>query len=216
MISNVYNHGNEFKSIVAKDVYGVKDWKEGSFDVIFDIGANIGFFSVFMAMRHSWSKIVALEPCIEVCNYLKQNVNMLNVVIEEKALGDGIPLQLKARGHLLDAMFVEKGDGYKVESISLKNLFDKYCDSSTRYFIKLNCEGGEKYLMNKESELILQNASQVSMQIHFKTDNTPFDNWLTLEEHQQWIADTFINHKVKYYKLSVKRGIAFYRMRKNV
>jgi FkbM family methyltransferase len=217
MISNYKNQGNEFRSIVVKDVYGVKKYRSDYFDVIFDIGANIGFFSIYMRMKHPYTRIVAVEPNIEVCNYLRQNINMLNIELEEKALGSGERFFLLSRGHILDSMFVPEceGDSYSVESISLVSLFEKYnCKLSDRYLIKFNCEGGEKYIVgDRKSEEVLTNAQHIGIQIHFKSQKTPFDNWLSREEYDDWINHVFKDtHDVTEHRRNMNRGISFYWM----
>lgn len=214
MISNYENQGNEFKYIVARDIYGVGKYKSNYFDIIFDIGANIGFFSVYMRMKHPHTRIVAVEPSIEVCNYLRQNINMLNIELEEKALGNGGRFFLLSRGHILDSMFVQecRENSYSVESISLASLFEKYnCKLSDKYLIKLNCEGGESHIIgDKKSEEVLINAQHVGMQIHFKSQQSPF--WIDREEYDNWINHIFKDtHYVTEHKRSMRRGVSFYR-----
>jgi len=218
MISNYKNQGNEFKHIVAKDLYGVKEYQSNYFDIIFDIGANIGFFSVYMRMKHPYTRIVAVEPSIEVCNYLRQNINMLNIELEEKALGNGERFFLLSRGHILDSMFVPKreGDSYSVESISLISLFEKYnCKLSDRYLIKLDCEGGEKYIIgDKKSEEIVINAQHIGMEIHFKSQKTPFDDWLSFSDYDNWIKKIFNNHIISFHTYNMDGGYGHYCIRK--
>jgi len=215
MISNYKNQGNEFKHVVAKDLYGVKKYESNYFDIIFDIGANIGFFSVYMRMKHPYTRIIAVEPSIEVCNYLRQNINMLNIDLEEKALGTGERFFLLSRGHILDSMFMPEceGDSYGVESISLASLFEKYnCKLSDKYLIKFNCEGGEKYIIgDKKSEEVLINAQHVGMQIHFKTPTAPLDSWLNREEYDNWINNIFKDtHDITEHGQNMKKGTTFY------
>lgn len=210
MITNVYKKGNEYFKIIHRDIYKVRGWRDGSFDVIYDIGANIGLFSVFMKMRHPMAEVIAVEPSMECLLYLRYNVNMFNIKIEEIALGNGKPLYIQRRGHILDSMFVEQSKGYNIESITLYDLFRKY--GGERYFLKFNCEGGEKYLIGDElSENIISNALQASFQVHYKTDDTPFEHWLDLDTYDKWFFDTFDKtHKIAKYSLLNKSGSTQY------
>ena len=210
MISNIKQHGNEFKSMILKDTYRVRHLNDGDIDVIFDFGANIGFFSVFMRMRHPNSKLIAVESNMEVCAYLRQNVNMLNIHIDERPLADGSPMYMKDRGHLLDAIFTpnKQKRSYRINSASLGEFFDDYeCSLSDKYLLKFNCEGGEKYMMGDLlAEKILANARQVGIQFHCRNEFTPFEEWLEKEDYENWIKETF----------GRTHNYIFYRYRKSV
>jgi FkbM family methyltransferase len=203
--------GNEFKGIVLKDIYGVKGWKEGTLDFIFDFGANIGFFSVFMRMRHPAAKVIAIEPCRAVCKYLEQNVTMLGVYIDERPLGDGSLMYMKDRGHVLDALFVSpyQERSYQVTSATLEDFFNSYgCLMTNNYLLKFNCEGGEKYIMgDSTAEAILANAKQACFQFHVKSDFTPFDEWLNKEDYENWVKERFgKTHHIKFYHYRLRMG----------
>lgn len=211
MISNLRQHGNEFKSMILRDIYRVRHWRDGDIDTIFDFGANIGFFSVFMRMRHPNAKVIAIEAEREVCSYLRQNVNMLNIIVDERPLANGKPVYMKSRGHLLDAMFVPKEQerSYQVGSASLETFFQDYeCKLTDSYLLKFNCEGGEKYLVgDAQAEQILASAKQVCLQFHCWDEATPFEDWLKREDYELWIKDTF--EKTHWYKFYRYRAPVF-------
>jgi FkbM family methyltransferase len=210
VITNIFNQGFEAKKIIIKDIYKVHWIKDGALDFVFDIGANIGLFSVMMRARHPRARIVAVEPAIDARVYLRLNVQALNIDIVEKAIGDGNPLNMKSRGHILDTIFtpLEQNGGYAVESIKLKTLMDMYgCKSSNNYLIKLNCEGGETFLLNDpESIEILKNAYQVSMQAHYRSVKTPFEEWPEEQEYKDKVKSIFTYHKIKWYHMWNKTG----------
>ena len=224
MISNDRNTGNEFKFLIRDDTYGVRKYPENYFKSIIDIGANIGMFSAFMRMRHPEANIVAVEPCIETCRYLIQNLNMLNVHIEEKALGTISPLYLKKgrRGNheIMGHIFSEESDyenTYRVESITLKQLNDKY-KIRRPYLLKINCEGGESHLVNDpSSHPILKKADFIGMMAHYKNErNISYSqNWLTADEYDEFINKLFLDtHHIKRHTNN-KHGSCVYSIYKN-
>jgi len=195
MISNERNSGIEFDFIIRKNLYKINKYPENYFKVIFDIGANIGLFSVFIRMRHPDSKIIVVEPCIETCRYLRQNINRLDIFLEEKALGSKSPLYLekgrRGKHEILGHIFSEESkysDTYRVESITLEQLADKY-DLKEPYAIKVNCEGGEKHLLeDTSSHPILKRADFIGVMVHYKNkrNKSYSQSWLTLEEYESF------------------------------
>jgi FkbM family methyltransferase len=205
-------HGNEYNKIVLNDCYNVRSFENGSLDYIFDIGANIGIFSVMMKMIHPKAKIVALEPLKSATKFIKRNVHAHGIYLEEKALGNGENFHLFERGHILDGIYSNSGNGDIMESIRLGDLFNQYgCKITDRYLIKLNCEGGERYLIgDKDAEDILYHAKLVTMQVHFKTPFTNFDSWLEHKDYHDWIYNIFTHHDIKNNKRYNKRGTSHY------
>ena len=61
-------------------------------DICWDIGANIGFYTCFLASRvKSTGSVVAFEPAARTCDYLQENVALnafTNVTVVNKGLGD--------------------------------------------------------------------------------------------------------------------------------
>ena len=196
MISNDRDSGSEFNFLVRNDAYRIRKYPENYFHSILDIGANIGVFSTFMRMRHPNANIVAVEPCIETCRYLRQNLNMLYVPIEEKALGTSSPLYFekgqRGKHEILGHIFAEKStyaDTYRVEAITLKQLNDKY-KIRRPYAVKLNCEGGEKHLIEDvTSHPVLLKADFIGMMVHYKNEiNSSYSqHWLKLEDYDNFL-----------------------------
>jgi len=58
-------------------------------DVILDIGANEGIFSILMAKAFPGVKIVALEPISRTFNDLKENCSLNNVELDARQVGVG-------------------------------------------------------------------------------------------------------------------------------
>lgn len=210
------NAYREFNNIVGKDIYKIRGfWKQDAFDYVIDIGAHVGIFSMMSRVLFPSAKIVAVEPASEPFPYLYSTSQVFSFDVIMKALGDGSPLYYKKRSSSIDALFIEleENGAYEVESITLPEIFSKYeIDiGKDRYLIKLDCEGGEQYLVDDPiSEDILKNALQVSMEVHFKSQATPFPFWPTWREIDRWIKDTFCYHHVAYYRSNKRRGFGHY------
>ena len=103
-------------------------------------------------------------------------------------------------------------DSYIVDSISLPDIFSKYnLIRNKGYLIKLDCEGGEHSLIgDKESEDILSEANQVSMEVHFRSKATPFEWWPEWKTVDEWIRSVFGYHHVDYYASNKRRGFGHY------
>jgi len=79
--------------------------------------------------------------------------------------------------------------------------------------LKVNCECGEKYLIgDKKSEEILYNAKYICFQIHYRSPSTNFNEWLSLEEYDNWIKKLFTHHKIKQYYCYNKEGTIQYKI----
>jgi len=196
MISNDRNSGSEFNFLIKNDAYRIKNYPDNYFHSVLDVGANIGFFSVYMRMKNPNASIVAVEPCIETCRYLRQNLNMLYIPIEEKALGSGQPLYLekgqRGKHEILGHIFAENSkyeNTYKVETITLKQLNDKY-KVRRPYVVKMNCEGGEKHLIDDStSHTVLKKADFIGLMVHYQNDrNLSYSkHWLKLEDYETFL-----------------------------
>ena len=62
-------------------------------DVVYDIGANTGLYTLFAADKHSNGEVIAFEPYPPNINILKQDINrnkLQNIVVIEMALSDSV------------------------------------------------------------------------------------------------------------------------------
>jgi FkbM family methyltransferase len=216
--------GNEFKNIVARDIYQLRDIEPGLVDYFFDFGANLGFTAIMAKHLFPLAHVIAIEPSREVQHFLSQNVAMYDIKVDIRALGNGEDLHFKERGHILDSSFVEEkwvpeeqANQYTVGSAPLHTFLQDYgCTKDANYIIKLNAEGGEYSIKgNREAEAAFVNAFQVGMMIHYRSQLTPFEEWPEWEESNAWIRSLFQGtHYVKYHTSNKSKGRGFYHLRK--
>lgn len=111
--------------------------------VFFDIGANIGYYSILASPRITTGKVVAVEPNPQILPVLRENIRLngaSNVVIEPQALGAGSG-QVHVRfdedepgaSHVSDAG----------AAVAMTTLDDLTATHGTPTIIKLDAEGLE-------------------------------------------------------------------------
>ncbi|MFH0869460.1 MAG: FkbM family methyltransferase [archaeon] len=116
--------------------------KEG--DVVIDIGANLGFYTLLLARKVGpKGKVYAFEPDTEMFALLKKNVKangFRNVKLFPMAVYDrSKTLSFSGYSSDVDSGFVSKEGARKVKAVSIDSLFaNKRVD-----FIKMDIEGSE-------------------------------------------------------------------------
>ena len=67
------------EDVVKKDIYGIKNIEFKPDDIILDIGANVGIFSVYMAKLHPDVRIIGLEPAKVNFKHFRATIRANNV-----------------------------------------------------------------------------------------------------------------------------------------
>lgn len=118
-------------------------------DVIIDIGANIGIFTIYSSFLAKRGKIYSYEPFKTHFNRLLENIK-LNKIHNVKAFNQAVGgsrgkrnLNISNISSGMHSFFFEgSGEKTSVECTTLKDIFDsnkiKRCD-----FLKIDCEGAE-------------------------------------------------------------------------
>jgi len=131
-------------------------------DIVLDVGANIGFFTI---LSKNAKKIIAIEPIEKCIPVLKRNLerNDLNdVVVLNVALGNGKPLFIKEESALnLSKIVNKKGKNVRViKSNDLKHFANKYKVN----LIKIDAEGYEYEIFGKDK--VPLNIDKMIMEFH--------------------------------------------------
>lgn len=208
----------EYKAIVENDIYKLKLTSHDKVDYIVDIGANVGIFSNYANNLHPNAKIISLEPCREIFDCLSSNLNSYaNIIPLNCAFGNDGYCDIKINENFQLASTVSNKEFGPIRSLSLFSLFSIF-DISGNYVIKMDCEGGEEFLVNnQESERIIKNSLLTCIEVHFKTfdqsakeyeRNQSFKEW---EFYNDWIIKNFSDsHEIDYYKSSRRIGYGHY------
>jgi hypothetical protein len=118
-------------------------------DLVIDIGANIGVFSILAAQRGA--QVLAVEPVI--VDELKRNIRLNRIEhirVLKCALGDGGETEITWEGLT-----------NRVPSMTLSQIIDQMGGCT---FLKVDCEGGEWYINPQE----LQRVHRIEMELHRK------------------------------------------------
>jgi len=139
-------------------------------DVVLDVGAHIGLFSLFASQFCKTGKIFCFEPIKENYNQLLENIkinNIKNIIPFNYAVSDKtekikIYLNDDESGH---SMFLENSNYVEVDSISIVDIFEnnsiEKCD-----FLKLDCEGAEYAIVELLSKNYLKRIKKTVIEYH--------------------------------------------------
>ena len=177
-----------------------KEIKEN--DIVLDVGANIGYYSLIFAQLIGKSgKVYSFEPDPTNFEILKKNILVNkheNVILENKAVSNkegNLKLYLSTENNGMHRIYPSKWckESIDINSIKIDNYFNK---NQKIDFIKLDIEGAEyDALLGMES--IIQNNENIVIFIEFVPTS--------LEEHgtnPEKVIDFFINHKFKIFKIN--------------
>lgn len=145
-------------------------------DTIIDVGANIGFFSVYAANLSKNGKVYCFEPNKRNFERLKEHkkINKLkNMILINKAVSNKngkVKLYIADffGGHNTSGLV--KSKGYElVDCVSLKNIFDQFkikkCD-----FLKIDCEGAEYQMLKSLPKDYFLRIEKIALEYHANGD----------------------------------------------
>jgi FkbM family methyltransferase len=158
--------------------HGILDYKIEDQDVVIDIGANVGLFSVLAANLAHKGRVYSFEPVRENFERLNSNIKLndiRNITTENKGVSDKkkkatIHLIEHSGGHSLSLnkikLLQEKTSAtQKIECISLKDVFDKYKIKRCN-FLKLDCEGEEYKILTALPPTYFERIDKIALEFH--------------------------------------------------
>ena len=165
-------------------------------DSFYDIGANIGFYSLIAASENSQIKVVGFEPALGPLHYFKKNVflnNFNNIRVEPIALShksgeiDFYEVRNKKYKYLEHNLAGEsnagsktKGRNYvlnKVQTITLDN-YIKANNVDPIDLIKMDTEGTEDLILTNSSEVLQKMKPIIICETLFNTIEKKLENIL--------------------------------------
>jgi FkbM family methyltransferase len=181
------------------DAYDLRKFRPGDIDYFIDIGANVGTTTLMAKLLNPTARVIAIEPCKETFEILVVNMKQwMNTGIEcyNLALGDGKPMCFQRRRRAgLHRFFANTDEErhwwpekenfeYTIESKSLNSMFADYdVPLDSNYIVKIDCEGGERFLLNNDERDIdiIKSSVQVMMELHRGLGGTTeeWNEWLT-------------------------------------
>jgi len=174
-----------FYTVFLKDEYDIlKRFKLKEHDIIIDIGAHLGFFTIKAAKKAFNGNVYAFEPFSLHYRLLEENIisnNIKNVKFYNQAITDKageLSFFYTMHGDPGDTSLFkinpeEKTFEEKVKSVALKDFFIQEkvqkCD-----FLKLDCEGAEYSILMTTDDSTLAKIEKIAMEWHrFQQDHDP-------------------------------------------
>lgn len=172
---------------IWKDQCYTKEYSLQKEDIVVDIGANIGIFSIFAASCGAY--VYAFEPNPEAFNILQINVDendiknritIFNCAVSDK---EGyVDLQIPDTDKIyalgsatisdnLKNMMRKKQDfrfkSVRTETVSLKTLFEKLLNAKSQIdLLKVDCEGAEYAILKGLEISMAENILNLAMETH--------------------------------------------------
>lgn len=177
----ILRNGIRFESpfIYWPDIYGIflQDVYTPPFlpiepdDIVLDVGANIGVFSIYAATK-TRNTIHAFEPFPANFAALKHNVQangQNNVCLHQRAISDTTGVELFSAAKIgmnqLYKVAQRSIDYIKVSSIMLEDFMsEQHLDRID--FLKLDCEGSEGVILSSISPTCLARIHKIAMEFH--------------------------------------------------
>jgi len=139
-------------------------------NVIIDLGANIGVFTIYSSLLAKKEKVYAYEPFKTHFNRLLENIKINNLhnvkafnlaVCGSKGKRDLYISNISSGMHSL--FFEGSGKKVSVECTTLKEIFDfnkiKKCD-----FLKIDCEGAEYEILYNTPKEIFRKIDKIALE----------------------------------------------------
>ena len=164
-------------------VWLIEEYKKENFeiksnDIVIDIGAHIGLFTIYASQFCDKGTIYSFEPVEENYKLLLENTrsnNLEHVKIFNLAVSNSTePIKLYINddesGH---SMFSQSSSSLMVNSISLKKIFDdnqiERCN-----FLKLDCEGAEYEIIKNLPSSYFEKIDKMVIEYHMADTHPEF------------------------------------------
>lgn len=200
--------------IFFKNVYNPIDFPIKNNDIVVDIGANIGVFTLFAA-RRTQRTVYAFEPFPKNVEFINRNIHnnglhntkVYCVAVSDKIGSSKLFLSEISGGHLL---FDHNNDGKlekyaNVPTVTLQSIMD---DNNLERidFLKLDCEGSEGSILLSTPKDYLKRIGIIAMEFHDNVSLLKHDDIKSLLENVGFATELKWNGKSPFGYLYGKRS----------
>ncbi len=226
------NKGEEKKLIdVIAEVYYLQMYNQYTLpfdienqDIVVDVGANIGIFTVYAAKRAPCGKVYSFEPFPKAFEILNKNV-YLNGLKNVETFKIGISGERSVQkfyissSSIFNTLYPELRGGEKMEETVVNTLIinDLFEDLNIKKidFLKMDCEGAEYDAMFNTKPEYFERIKKIAMELHYPIQKYTYDDMIIflIEKGYNVDYDKFIKKKIMTDKIPF--GMMLYAERKN-
>lgn len=155
--------------------------KAAGCELFVDIGANIGFYSVFMAAEISAQEVYAFEPMSATADEARRNFHLNNLAdiahLRQIALSSSpgsatmaVISNLSGANSILDTSIHKDQENIRTESVPTSTLDEELPFSGRRVAVKIDVEGHELDVLNGGRGFFSGNQAVVQMESYDDKD----------------------------------------------
>ena len=163
------------REIFVEQVYLPHGWSIEANDVVVDIGANIGFFTLYAALKTT-NRIYAFEPFPENVEWLKKNLETNNlhnnitvdcIAVSDVNVTEKLYISETSGGHLLFDHNItgQLARSVEVPSKTLETIIREH-GLERIDFLKMDCEGSEGQILKAVPMHCLEKIKKIAMEFH--------------------------------------------------
>jgi FkbM family methyltransferase len=171
---------------ILLDSYQLEKLDHDAFDQIFDVGGNIGGFSVNAGTRFKKAKITAFEPNKSNIALFRQNIKLNKVSDRVKVIEAAVSVSSAPTIKLYTGADYGSNSTYvpssQVEVVKNFNLLDIEKSITKKSLLKIDIEGGEIEIFKKKNLKFLKKFKMIIVEYHHFLDThgkDEFENFLT-------------------------------------
>ena len=161
---------------MERDIYQAKKYVKNH-GVVVDVGANVGYFSLFVLRNFENLRVIAIEPHPRNFELMKENLRDYSPDMHQVALnGDSGTIALFDFGeessacHSIYDLGRSDAKPIEVQSITLEELMQR-SNLSHIDFLKLDCQGAEYNVFFTMKRSIQQKIHYIAMEVHNSISN---------------------------------------------
>jgi len=152
-----------YHEVFNEEIYENKLIRINEGDIVVDIGANYGFFSLY-AEKFKPSKIISIEPSKSIFKYLNENF-LYGEKIQKAVSGKTGTKRFLDNQVSSASSKLTDDEGYEVEVIGINELIG--CLGLEKIdFLKIDCEGAEKNIFENITVETLDRINKLVVEFH--------------------------------------------------